>query len=111
MWAVAQGFRLSFDYMSDAVIAKTTGDAGITTLVESFENMGAPWLSGIRDVQALAKELNLTVIENFKTAELHQTYWPGRPLASPIFHFYSLCTMEAATKPRQERSTGVYLRQ
>ena len=104
-------FRLSFDYMSDAVISKTTGDAGITTLVESFENMGAPWLSGIRDVQALAKELNLTVIENFKTAELHQTYWPGRPLASPIFHFYSLCTMEAATKPRQERSTGLHLRQ
>ena len=104
-------FRLSFDYMSDAVISKTTGDAGITTLAESFENMGAPWLSGIRDVHTLAKGLNLAVIENFKTADLHQTYWPGRPLASPIFHFYSLCTMEAATRSKQERSTGVYLRQ
>jgi methyltransferase (TIGR00027 family) len=88
-------FRLSFDYMSDSVVSKSTGDSGITGLVESFENMGAPWLSGIRDVEALAKELNLTVIENFKTAELHRTYWPGRPMASPIFHFYSVCTVES----------------
>jgi methyltransferase (TIGR00027 family) len=86
-------FRLSFDYMADAVITKTTGDPGITDLVESFANMGAPWLSGIRDIQALAHEMNLRVIENFKTAELRQTYWPGRPLTSPIFKFYSVCTL------------------
>jgi O-methyltransferase involved in polyketide biosynthesis len=35
-------FRLSFDYMAESVISKTTGDAGITSLVESFANMGAP---------------------------------------------------------------------
>ena len=88
-------FRLSFDYMSDAVISKTTGDEGITALVESFESMDAPWLSGIRDIEVLAKDLNLKVIENFRMADLHLTYWPGRPLASPIFHFYSLCTVES----------------
>ena len=86
-------FRLSFDYMADAVISKTTGDPGITDLVESFANMGAPWLSGIRDIQALADEMNLRVIENFRTAELRQTYWPARPLTSPIFKFYSVCTL------------------
>jgi methyltransferase (TIGR00027 family) len=86
-------FRLSFDYMADAVVSKTTGDPGITKLVESFAAMGAPWLSGIRDVHNLAAGLGLRVIENFKTAELHQKYWLGRPLASPIFAFYSLCTM------------------
>ena len=47
-------FRLSFDYMAEAVISKTTGDPGITRLVESFAAMGAPWLSGIRDIQSLA---------------------------------------------------------
>ena len=36
-------FRVSFDYMADAVITKTTGDPGITKLVDSFANMGAPW--------------------------------------------------------------------
>jgi methyltransferase (TIGR00027 family) len=86
-------FQVSFDYMSDAVISKTTGDHGITKLVESFANMGAPWLSGIRDLRALADDMNLRVIENFKTAELCQSYWPARPLGSPIFNFYSVCTL------------------
>jgi len=86
-------FRLSFDYMAEAVISKTTGDPGITSLVESFENMGAPWLSGIRDIHSLAHELKLSLIENFKTSELYQTYWLGRPLSSPIFKFYSVCTL------------------
>jgi methyltransferase (TIGR00027 family) len=86
-------FRLSFDYMADTVIAKTTGDPGITRLVESFAAMGAPWLSGFRDIRSLAQELRLTLIENFKTADLFQTYWLGRPLTSPIFKLYSVCTL------------------
>ena len=86
-------FRLSFDYMAEEVIAKTTGDPGITRLVESFAAMGAPWLSGFRDVRNLARELQLTLIENVKTADLFRTYWSGRPMMSPIFNLYSLCTV------------------
>jgi methyltransferase (TIGR00027 family) len=86
-------FGLSFDYMAEAVISKTTGDPGITRLVESFATMGAPWLSGIRDIQSLARELSLNLVENFKTSELYQTYWCGRPMTSPIFGFYSVCTL------------------
>lgn len=86
-------FRLSFDYMAEAVISKTTGDPGITSLVESFATMGAPWLSGIRDIRSLACELGLNLIENFKTAELNQKYRQNRPLTSPIFKFYSVCTL------------------
>jgi len=86
-------FEVSFDYMAEAVIAKTTGDSGIGDLVESFAAMGAPWLSGVRDIQSLAREMSVNLIENFKTSELYQAYWPGRPLTSPIFNFYSICTM------------------
>jgi methyltransferase (TIGR00027 family) len=86
-------FRVSFDYMAEAVISRTTGDAGITRLVESFAAMQAPWLSGIRDIHGLAHELGLALIENFKTAELHQKYWVGRSMSSPIFNFYSVCTL------------------
>ncbi|HEY7289076.1 MAG TPA: SAM-dependent methyltransferase [Vicinamibacterales bacterium] len=86
-------FRLSFDYMSDAVVAKTTGDAGVTRLVESFAAMGAPWISGIRDVKSLAREHGLSLVENFKISELYQKYRRGRPAASPIFGFYSICTV------------------
>ena len=43
-------FWLSFDYLTEPLVKKTTGDASLTTLVESFEAMGAPWVSGIDDV-------------------------------------------------------------
>jgi methyltransferase (TIGR00027 family) len=86
-------FRLSFDYMAEAVITKTTGDAGVTRLVESFASMGAPWLSGIRDIQNLAREAGLSLIEHFTTSELGRTYRLGRPVTSPIFDFYSVCTL------------------
>jgi methyltransferase (TIGR00027 family) len=87
-------FCVSFDYMSDAVIAKSTGDPGITRLVESFAAMGAPWLSGIRDISAFAREIDARLVENVRTSHLYQSYWPGRPMPSPIFHFYSVCTLE-----------------
>jgi methyltransferase (TIGR00027 family) len=91
----AKRFRLSFDYLAEAVISNATGDPGITTLVESFANMGAPWLSGIRDIQSLTRELSLDLIEDFKTAELFQMYSVGRPMKSSIFSFYSVCTLES----------------
>jgi len=84
---------VSFDYMSEAVVAKTTGDRGVTQLVEGFADMGAPWLSGIADLNALAADLGLRVIENVKTSELHRRYWPGHPVTSPIFEHYSIATL------------------
>ena len=79
--------------MAEAVISKTTGDAGITTLVESFAAMGAPWVSGIRDIRSFARELGLNLLENLATAELYRTYRGAWPIASPIFDFYSICTL------------------
>ena len=86
-------FHLSFDYMSEAVIAKATGDPGVTKLVESFANMGAPWLSGVSDIQSLARDLGLGLTENFRMAELSQIYRPNRQVTSRIFDFYSVCTV------------------
>jgi methyltransferase (TIGR00027 family) len=86
-------FRVSLDYMADTVIAKTTGDPGITSLVESFAAMGAPWVTGFRDIRSLSRELRLTLVENFKTADLFQRYWLGRPMTSDIFSLYSVCTL------------------
>ena len=85
-------FRLSFDYLSESVIKKTTGDTGLRILVESFEEMGAPWLSGIDDIHGLTRELGLRVLENFTTGQLYQKY-RGRPSPSPIFQHYSICTL------------------
>ena len=87
-------FRLSFDYFTESVITKTTGDADITTLVESFEAIQAPWLSGIDDIHGLACELGLQVVENFTTGELYRKY-RGRPTSSSVFHHYKICTLES----------------
>lgn len=86
-------FRLSFDYLSEAVITKTTGDSSLTILVESFEAMDAPWVSGIDDIYSLAREVGLRVIENMTTGQLYRKY-RGRSTSSPIFRHYSICTLE-----------------
>ena len=91
--------RISFDYMADAVIAKTTGDAGVTSLVESFANMGARWLSGIRDIDTLARELGFRVVDNRWAGELARTNEWKRPLTSAIFDLYAVCTLQALPKP------------
>ena len=87
-------FRLSFDYLTKALIAKTTGDAALTILVESFEAMRAPWVSGIDDVQSLAREVGLRVVESLTTGELYQKY-RGRPSSSTVLQHYSICTLES----------------
>ena len=69
-------FSISFDYMPPEVIAKETGDAEITALVERFAAMGAPWTYGISDVESLAKSVGARVADRFTLAELHRRYWP-----------------------------------
>lgn len=86
-------FWLSFDYLTEPLVKKTTGDAGLTTLVEGFEAMGAPWVSGIDDIYALARELDLHVVEDFTIGELYRKY-RGYPASSAIFQHYSICTLE-----------------
>jgi methyltransferase (TIGR00027 family) len=87
-------FRLSFDYLTKALVTKTTGDADLTILVESFEAMRAPWVSGIDDVQSLAREVGLRVVENLTTGELYRKY-RGRPASSTVLQHYSICTLES----------------
>jgi methyltransferase (TIGR00027 family) len=90
-----KSFRLSCDYFAEAVITKTTGDEGIATLVDSFAAMGAPWLSGIRDIQEFARELRLEILEHFTTSELFHSYRHGHPIVAPIFDYYSVCTLSS----------------
>jgi methyltransferase (TIGR00027 family) len=87
-------FRLSFDYLSESVVMKTTGDASLTILVESFEAMRAPWLTGIDDIHSLAREMAMQVVENSTTGELYRRY-RGRSISSPVFQHYSICTLES----------------
>ncbi len=89
-------FKLSFDYMSEKVIARTTGYQDINDYIDKYESMYAPWITGFENIETLAEELNLKIIDNFSTAELHQQYRPQRSLESNLLKFYFVCTLENA---------------
>jgi methyltransferase (TIGR00027 family) len=86
-------FGISFDYMDEAVVARTTGDLQTTGFVERFAAMGAPWHFGIDDLGAIADEAGMTVADCATIADLYRTYWPNVPLDSIIYEHYSLCTL------------------
>jgi methyltransferase (TIGR00027 family) len=89
-------FAISFDYMDEAVVARTTGDPQVTAFVERFAAMGAPWHCGIDDLPALAKEAGLAVADVANVAELHRTFWPDKPMGSVMYDHYALCTLKPA---------------
>jgi len=88
-------FSISFDYMPPGMIAKETGDAEITAVVERFGAMGAPWTYGMSDVETLAESVGARVADRFTLAELHRRYWPDATPTSPLFDYYTLCTIES----------------
>jgi O-methyltransferase involved in polyketide biosynthesis len=87
-------FAISFDFMDEAVVARTTGERGTTAFVERFAAMGAPWHFGIDDLDALADEAAITIADAVTVGHLHRAYWPDRPLESIIYDHYSLCTLK-----------------
>lgn len=91
-----KSFKLSFDYMSEKVIARTTGDRDINDYIDKYESMYAPWITGFENIQILAQELKLKIIDNFSTAQLHEQYRPQRSLGSNLLKFYFVCTLENA---------------
>ncbi len=84
----------SFDYLAEAVIRDETGDPEIAGVVARFAAMGAPWTYGIDDLAELAARCGAQVLDRVTLADLHRTFWPDQPLASPLYGYYSLCTVE-----------------
>jgi methyltransferase (TIGR00027 family) len=84
--------RVTFDYFDPSVIARTTGDDGMTRLADNFSRMNAPWVTGIADRYALASDIGLRVLEDVTTATLASLYRPDAP--PPAFGpFYAIATL------------------
>jgi methyltransferase (TIGR00027 family) len=86
-------FAISFDYLTAAVINDATGDEQISAFVKRFAEMGAPWTFGIDDLEAVAGDAGLTVVNDVKMAELFRTFWPDRQLNSKWYDNYAVCTL------------------
>ncbi len=84
---------ISFDYMDEAVVDMTTGEAGATAFVERFAAMGAPWTFGFSDLAGLAREAGLAVADATTMGNLFRTYWPERTMHSVIYDHYGICTL------------------
>jgi methyltransferase (TIGR00027 family) len=87
-------FRLSFDYMSDKVISRTTGYEDINDYIDRYEKLYTPWITGFENIEPLAKDLGFKVLENFSITELFNKYRPNSILESNLFYFYFVCTLE-----------------
>jgi O-methyltransferase involved in polyketide biosynthesis len=88
-------FASSFDYLTEAVINDSTGDEEISDFVKRFAEMGAPWTFGIDDLDALAGDAGLTVVNDIKMAELFRIFLPNRQLDSKWYDNYAVCTLAA----------------
>ena len=87
-------FAISFDYLTEAVINYATGDERSSTFAKHFAEMDAPWTFGIDDLDALAGDAGLIVVDNVKTAELFHNFWPNRKLDAKWYDNYALCTLD-----------------
>jgi methyltransferase (TIGR00027 family) len=83
----------SFDYMAEDVISGSTGDSEIANVVGRFASMGARWTYGINNLEELAVDCRARILDVVTLSDLHRTYWPDKRLASKMFDFYSLCTL------------------
>jgi methyltransferase (TIGR00027 family) len=89
-------FTLSFDYLSDRVIHRTTGHTDINDYINELEKIGAPWHSGFKNMENFLRSLGFEPIENLSTAELYEQYYQDRSLPSELLQFYFVCTFSSS---------------
>lgn len=85
-------FEISFDAMSDQVIARSTGDPRVAAFAETYARLGAAFLTGLADVRAFARDLGLEVADHRAASELARRLQPASPVPV-LFDHYLLTTL------------------
>ncbi len=88
-------FRISFDYLSDELIGRKTGFVGAKRLVDGFNDMGAPWVTGFADVRTLAEQAGLGLLENKWMVDVVAPSPYRIALSRDLFRHYSVCTLSS----------------
>lgn len=91
-------FRISFDYLSEEMIQRTTGFEGASELVKGFESMGAPWVTGFKDIYQVAQQTDLTVVENKLIIDAVEPSRSRVSMDRGLFCNYSVCTLSSRGK-------------
>ena len=88
-----QRFEVSFDAMSDAVIARSTGDARVTAFAVAYSGLGAAFVCGLADVHAFARDLRLEVVDHRTASDLAWRHPTARASGLRLFDHYFLTTL------------------
>jgi methyltransferase (TIGR00027 family) len=87
-------FAISFDYVSDKVISRTTGFKAVSELTDRVERMGTPWLSGFAQDE-LAGLSSFHVVEDLTLAKVMGQCGPVNGAVNEVFSVYSVCTLQS----------------
>ena len=94
-----QRFSLAFDYMSERVLSRSSGQPEITRFADAYESLGSAFKTGFAGASDLGDELGLEVSSDQTTAELRRSYSPDSSGAVALFDFYSVAVL---TSDRQQ---------
>lgn len=90
-----ENVKISFDYLSQKLIQQATGYQKSNDLLDSFSSMGAPWQTGIENVEAFANECGFQVHENFLIANYINEKFPSFRVDENLLDDYFICILSS----------------
>ena len=88
---------VAFDYFSEKIINRTSGNATMTATTDYFENhFGAKWVTGFDDLSAFEKRNDLKIIESGAMLDVCKRHAPeSAPALAEWTGLHSYCVLKA----------------
>ncbi len=88
---------VAFDYFSEKIINRTSGNETMTATTDYFENrFGAKWVTGFDDLSAFEKKNQLEIIESGAMLDVCKRYAPeSAPALAEWSGLHSYCVLKS----------------
>jgi methyltransferase (TIGR00027 family) len=93
--------HLAFDYFGLEVIEGRSRIPSLNQATAMLRFMGAPWICGVADLEAMAREANLRVLEHVTMAEVMQRLLPDPALREGYSAEVGYALLGGSPSPRQ----------
>ena len=99
------GLTIAFDYLSEKVVNRTTGDERISEFTDLFEsNFGAKWVTGFDDLSVFREKHGFEVVSSANVIEVGERRAPESveqmnefmELTADLLKLYSYCVLKAS---------------
>ncbi len=96
---------IAFDYYSEKIVNRTTGDERITEITDMFENnFGVKWVTGFDDLSVFQEKHGLEAVESESLMEFGERHAPQSvaqikefmDAAAELLKLYSYCVLKAS---------------